>query len=205
MLKNILREFISEEWSERHHIFFPVCSIHKSATTTDTTKLGLNVIWCTSSAHVQWRESAKRALQIWGPRVSITNLNGMFFWQCRLSKVVFGRTCSGSPWYQSSSGPCCKMRGNIKTYSTLARRSMLMSQFNVIKEQYQDYILLFQVGDFYEIYGRDASKANGVHAFHTDPTLNSFYSDILLAPFYVPQTLNCNGALQVLWLSSAEF
>ena len=33
-----------------------------------------------------------------------------------------------------------------------------MSQFDRIKKQYQDYILLFQVGDFYEIYGDDASK-----------------------------------------------
>lgn len=33
-----------------------------------------------------------------------------------------------------------------------------MEQFEGVKKQYQDYILLFQVGDFYEIYGDDASK-----------------------------------------------
>lgn len=33
-----------------------------------------------------------------------------------------------------------------------------MMQYEKIKEQYKDYILLFQVGDFYEIYGEDASK-----------------------------------------------
>ena len=39
---------------------------------------------------------------------------------------------------------------------TLARRSSLMSQFRAVKEQYKDYVLLFQVGDFYELYGKDA-------------------------------------------------
>lgn len=66
-VKNILREFISEEWSERHQ--YAVCSIHKSATTTDTTKLGSNVIWCTSSAHVQWRERARSARSRFGAHV----------------------------------------------------------------------------------------------------------------------------------------
>ena len=42
--------------------------------------------------------------------------------------------------------------------STLYRRTRLMMQYEKIKEQYKDYILLFQVGDFYEIYGEDASK-----------------------------------------------
>ena len=41
--------------------------------------------------------------------------------------------------------------------STLYRRTRLMTQYEKIKDQYKDYILLFQVGDFYEIYGEDAS------------------------------------------------
>ena len=45
-----------------------------------------------------------------------------------------------------------------RTYSTLYKRSLLMAQFERIKQQYPDYILLFQVGDFYELYGDDASK-----------------------------------------------
>lgn len=54
---------------------------------------------------------------------------------------------------------CLQSPGSARTnYSSLARRSMLMLQFDRIKKQYQDYILLFQVGDFYEIYGDDASK-----------------------------------------------
>ena len=44
------------------------------------------------------------------------------------------------------------------TNSTLYRRSRLMSQYERVKQQYKDYILLFQVGDFYELYGDDASK-----------------------------------------------
>ena len=43
-------------------------------------------------------------------------------------------------------------------YSSLARRSLLMNQFDKVKAQFADYIVLFQVGDFYELYGEDASK-----------------------------------------------
>ena len=32
-----------------------------------------------------------------------------------------------------------------------------MAQFEEIKKQYAGYVLLFQVGDFYELYGDDAS------------------------------------------------
>ena len=44
----------------------------------------------------------------------------------------------------------------LRFHSTVFRRSALLAQFNKIKAQYHDYILLFQVGDFYEIYGKDA-------------------------------------------------
>ena len=47
---------------------------------------------------------------------------------------------------------------DIAPSSTLYRRTRLMMQYEKIKEQYKDYILLFQVGDFYEIYGEDASE-----------------------------------------------
>ena len=49
-------------------------------------------------------------------------------------------------------------RPSVPMCSTLARRSKLMAQFDSIKKQYKDYILLFQVGDFYEIYDKDASE-----------------------------------------------
>ena len=44
-----------------------------------------------------------------------------------------------------------------RLYWTLARRAGLMAQFQRVKEQFPDHLLLFQVGDFYEIYGQDAS------------------------------------------------
>ena len=43
-----------------------------------------------------------------------------------------------------------------RTVSSLVRRNSLMSQFHAVKKQYQEYILLFQVGDFYELYDKDA-------------------------------------------------
>lgn len=48
--------------------------------------------------------------------------------------------------------------GDLAPSSTLYRRTRLMTQYEKIKENYKDYILLFQVGDFYEIYGEDASE-----------------------------------------------
>ena len=53
----------------------------------------------------------------------------------------------------------CKAHGRM--YSTLARRTSLMAQFQRVKAQFPDHLLLFQVGDFYEIYGNDASKQVG--------------------------------------------
>ena len=45
------------------------------------------------------------------------------------------------------------------SYGTyVSRRSLLMLQFEKIKKQYAEYALLFQVGDFYELYGDDASR-----------------------------------------------
>ena len=46
----------------------------------------------------------------------------------------------------------------VQCYSTLARRTSLMTQFQRVKEQYPNHLLLFQVGDFYELYGDDASE-----------------------------------------------
>ena len=44
----------------------------------------------------------------------------------------------------------------VRHAGTLYKRSALLTQFSHLKEQYQNHILLFQVGDFYEIYGQDA-------------------------------------------------
>ena len=53
---------------------------------------------------------------------------------------------------------CSQSLTFVRCNSTLVRRSRLISQHDKIKQQYKDYILLFQVGDFYELYGEDASK-----------------------------------------------
>lgn len=34
-----------------------------------------------------------------------------------------------------------------------------MAQFQRVKANFPDHLLLFQVGDFYELYGEDASKS----------------------------------------------
>ena len=36
--------------------------------------------------------------------------------------------------------------------------SGIISQFRLVKKQYQDYIVLFQVGDFYELFEDDAGE-----------------------------------------------
>lgn len=79
------------------------------------------------------------------------------------SGSVISRSLRGLPFYSYHLGQQSllhKLKASVDgaQYSSLARRSQLMAQFEKIKEQYQDYILLFQVGDFYEIYGDDASK-----------------------------------------------
>ena len=48
-------------------------------------------------------------------------------------------------FYCPSSGPTTK------------QKQSLYKQYQCIKSQYEDYILLFQVGDFYELYDADAS------------------------------------------------
>lgn len=60
-----------------------------------------------------------------------------------------------------------------RAYSTLMRRSSLMAQFERVKSQFPGYLLLFQVGDFYELYGDDASTLSHHHwmlqSTHTYP------------------------------------
>eukprot|EP00731_Ephydatia_muelleri_P018988 Em0011g1028a len=48
------------------------------------------------------------------------------------------------------------VRQSVACSYTFVRRTSLKTQFSNIKKQYPGYILLFQVGDFYEIYGDDA-------------------------------------------------
>ena len=50
----------------------------------------------------------------------------------------------------------CKASVTAKKIPAKQKQS-LYKQFQRIKDQYKDFILLFQVGDFYEIYDGDAS------------------------------------------------
>ena len=78
----------------------------------------------------------------------------------------------------------------VRQYSTLHKRSMLMRQFEKIKSQHPNYILLFQVGDFYELYGDDACKSDSSQcsvlcqltliAYPPPSTLYPLLSDILM-------------------------
>src|SRR5512136_785991 len=42
----------------------------------------------------------------------------------------------------------------------MGRLSPLMEQYSRVKEQYQDAILLFRIGDFYETFGQDAETVS---------------------------------------------
>lgn len=58
-----------------------------------------------------------------------------------------------------------------------------MKQYNEIKEQYPDTILLFRVGDFYETFGSDAVKASKVLGIVLTKRANGKASHIELAGF----------------------
>ena len=89
-----------------------------------------------------------------------------------LSSAIQEKFCRGLPGYTGtqaaktdavSAGALHPMMPTYVTlarrpYSTLARRTSLMAQFQRVKAQFPDHLLLFQVGDFYELYGGDASK-----------------------------------------------
>jgi len=42
------------------------------------------------------------------------------------------------------------------------KETPLMAQYNRIKSKYPDALLLFRVGDFYELFGEDAIKASEI-------------------------------------------
>lgn len=59
----------------------------------------------------------------------------------------------------------------------------LMKQYNAIKAQYPDALLLFRVGDFYETFGEDAIKASGILGIVLTRRANGSASFIELAGF----------------------
>jgi DNA mismatch repair protein MutS len=59
----------------------------------------------------------------------------------------------------------------------------LMKQYNAIKAQYPDALLLFRVGDFYETFGEDAVKASGILGIVLTRRANGSASYVELAGF----------------------
>lgn len=59
----------------------------------------------------------------------------------------------------------------------------LMKQYNTIKAQYPDAILLFRVGDFYETFAEDAIKAAGILGITLTKRKNGAASHVELAGF----------------------
>ena len=50
------------------------------------------------------------------------------------------------------------------------KETPLMQQYNRVKTDYPDALLLFRVGDFYETFGEDAIKAAGSLGYRIDQT-----------------------------------
>jgi DNA mismatch repair protein MutS len=63
------------------------------------------------------------------------------------------------------------------------KETPLMKQYNTIKAKYPDAILLFRVGDFYEIFGEDAIKASKILGIVLTKRANGSASHIELAGF----------------------
>lgn len=63
------------------------------------------------------------------------------------------------------------------------KETPLMKQYNQIKQQFPDAILLFRVGDFYETFGEDAVKAAGVLGIVLTRRANGAAAYIELAGF----------------------
>ena len=63
------------------------------------------------------------------------------------------------------------------------KETPLMKQYNRIKSEYPDTILLFRVGDFYETFGEDAIKASKVLGILLAKRGNGSASEIELAGF----------------------
>lgn len=63
------------------------------------------------------------------------------------------------------------------------KETPLMKQYNQVKQQFPDAVLLFRVGDFYETFGEDAVKASGVLGIVLTRRANGSAAFIELAGF----------------------
>ena len=56
-----------------------------------------------------------------------------------------------------------KREKSLKNKSTNSKETPLMQQYGEIKEQYNDEIVLFRMGDFYETFNNDSVKSTDKH------------------------------------------
>lgn len=75
-----------------------------------------------------------------------------------------------------------KMNKKSQLNSTV-KETPLMKQYNSIKSQYPDAILLFRVGDFYETFGEDAKITSSVLGIVLTKRSNGYASEVDLAGF----------------------
>ena len=95
--------------------------------------------------------------------------------------------------------------------ATKTSETPLMTQYNALKAEYAEALLLFRVGDFYETFGEDAVAASKALDIVLTKRANGAASSIPLAGFphhsldaYMPRLVRagfkvalCDGALEV--------
>jgi DNA mismatch repair protein MutS len=88
--------------------------------------------------------------------------------------------------------------------STTAEETPLMQQYNRIKSKYPDALLLFRVGDFYEMFGEDAVKASKVLDIVLTKRKNGAAAHIELAGFpyhaletYLPRLVRAGNRVAI--------
>lgn len=72
---------------------------------------------------------------------------------------------------------------NQASGSQMSADTPLMRQFNTIKAQHPDALLLFRAGDFYETFGEDAVRASGILGITLTKRANGGASGVALAGF----------------------
>ncbi|MCH2197448.1 MAG: DNA mismatch repair protein MutS [Flavobacteriales bacterium] len=91
-----------------------------------------------------------------------------------------------------------------KTASKKPAETPLMKQYNKIKSQYPDALLLFRVGDFYETFGEDAIKASQVLGIVLTKRKNGAAAYVELAGFphhsldtYLPKLVRAGNRVAI--------
>ena len=88
--------------------------------------------------------------------------------------------------------------------SKTVKETPLMGQYNRIKAKYPDALLLFRVGDFYEMFGEDAIKASGILGIVLTKRKNGAAAFIELAGFphhsvdtYLPKLVRAGNRVAI--------